>query len=203
MNTAIIKNTRSFDFPAYKAFINKLANINLSTGELSEDHINATRINAHRIKRIDRQIEIIPDLKHAIESVKNNWEWLILVESWCGDGAQNLPIIAKIAALSENIKLTIRLRDENTELMDAHLTNGSRAIPKLICINTNNQKEIGKWGPRPVAIQEKVKKLKANNPLITHSELSKNLHLWYAKDKGLSLQNEFIQLINEWTKLKA
>lgn len=90
------------------------------------------------------------------------------------------------------------MRSENPDLMDAHLTNGTKSIPKLICIHTNSGKEIGDWGPRPAIIQEKVKKLKSENPLITAQEFSRNLHLWYASDRGAALQNEFFNLIKKW-----
>lgn len=200
MRTDSIKQTRSFDFPAYKTYVSELAKNHLCSGKLSEEHIQATKMNDHRVKRIDKTIEIIPELESIIQPIKDNWEWIVLIESWCGDGAQNLPIIAKMASLSDRIKLTIILRDENPEIMDAHLTNGARAIPKLICINKDNGKEIGAWGPRPGSIQKQVIKIKAENPLISHDEFGRNLHLLYAKDKGLSLQNEFVNLINEWTK---
>lgn len=193
--------TKTFDFSSYKTFVNELAQNNKCTGALTEEHIQATKLNAHRIKRIDSQIEIIPQLKESLQSLNENWEWLILMESWCGDGAQNLPIIAKMASLSPKIKLRIILRDESPEIMDSHLTNGARAIPKLICMNADDHSEIGTWGPRPVTIQEQVTKLKIADPSISHDEFGKNLHYWYAKDKGLSLQNEFLSLINSWHKI--
>ena len=198
MTKNIQQETKSFDFPSYKAFMYELEENMLCTGELTQEHIQATLLNSYRIRRIDKHIEILPALTREVQSLKSNWEWIVLVESWCGDGAQNLPIIAKIAALTDKIKLTIKLRSENAELMDAHLTNGARSIPKLICVLTNSRKEIGNWGPRPAVIQEKVKKLKSENLSITPKEFSQNLHLWYASDKGAALQNEFINLIKEW-----
>lgn len=202
MNTQINSQTRSFNFSEYNQFIAELVKNDLCSGEISDEHIQATKLNAHRINRIYNQIEITPKLNEALMSIKDNWEWVVLIESWCGDGSQNLPIIAKIASLSNKIKLSIFLRDENPEIMDAHLTNGGRAIPKLICLNAN-KKEIGIWGPRPVSIQEKVKKLKADDPLIPHDEFAKNLHLWYGIDKGFSLQHEFVDLINEWKNISS
>ncbi len=198
MTKNIQQETRSFDFPSYKAFMYELEENMLCTGELTKEHIQATLLNSYRIRRIDKQIEILPALTREVQSLKSNWEWIVLVESWCGDGAQNLPIIARIAALSDKIKLIIKLRSENPDLMDAHLTNGTKSIPKLICIHTNSGKEIGDWGPRPAIIQEKVKKLKSENPLITAQEFSRNLHLWYASDRGAALQNEFFNLIKKW-----
>ena len=61
-------------------------------------------------------------------------DWLVLTEAWCGDAAQSLPIINKMAEVSDNITLRLILRDENLDVMDQFLQNGrSRSIPKLIC----------------------------------------------------------------------
>ena len=67
-----------------------------------------------------------------MRNVKENWIWLILTEAWCGDAAQNIPTIEKIARENDRIKTLYLLRDENLELMDKYLTGGARAIPKLI-----------------------------------------------------------------------
>ena len=58
--------------------------------------------------------------------------WLIITEGWCGDAAQCIPTIEKIAAESKNIETHYVLRDENLDLIDEYLTNNARSIPKLI-----------------------------------------------------------------------
>ena len=83
----------------------------------------------------------------------------MITESWCGDSAQNLPVIAKLAQLNSNIDFKIVLRDSNLEFMDLHLTNTSRAIPKLVVFDENNN-ELFQWGPRPVEAQNLFSRLK-------------------------------------------
>lgn len=196
-NFDTIKNPHSYD--EYKKLVTEYAEKMTTSGvEQSPERIEATKLNAQRIKRIDKQTEISSEIKKALAAINQNWTWLILSESWCGDGAQNIPVIANIAALSENIKLKIIFRDENPEIMDAFLTNGSRSIPKLICINSENQNVIGTWGPRPAKIQQMVKEYKAQYPNNSHDEFVKNLHLWYAKDKGESLQKDFVLVLKQW-----
>lgn len=189
--------TRSYN--EYKAMVVRCSETGATTGrEALPERIEATKINAQRMKRIDKQIKINDVLRFALENINNKWTWILIAESWCGDGAQNIPLIAMMAKHSVNIELKIILRDENPDIIDAHLTNGSRAIPKLICINSETGEEIGTWGPRPLAIQNLVKAYKIQNPDVSHDEFVKNLHLWYAKDGGESLQKDFEQLIPEW-----
>ncbi len=193
----IIKKSYSYD--EYKSLISEYAETMTASGpEQSTERIEATKLNAQRMKRIDKQVELSNEIKEIITNIGQKWTWIILSESWCGDGAQNIPVIAKIAALSANIKLKIIFRDENPEIMDAFLTNGSRSVPKLICINSENKVIVGIWGPRPAMIQQMVKEYKAQYPDNSHAEFVKNLHLWYAKDKGESLQKDFEILFRQW-----
>lgn len=195
------KAKNAFSYEEYKALVTRLSENNQTTGnEPIPARIEATKLNAQRMKRIDKQFIPDEELKDELKNVEDKWLWLMLAESWCGDGAQNIPVIAKIAAAAPNIELKIILRDENPEIMDAYLTNGSRSIPKLICVNAETHKEIGVWGARPKVIQDMVKEYKAQNPDVSHDEFVKNLHLWYAKDKGEALKKEFLELIKEWNR---
>lgn len=192
---AIDKIVNPYSYKEYKELVIKLAEEKKCTGDSSPERINATTLNAQRMKRIDKQIELNDDLKNVISSINKKYTWTLIVESWCGDGAQCVPIIAKIAESNPNIELNLILRDENPSYMDNFLTNGSRAIPKLI-IEYNN-KVIGTWGPRPKAIQKMVTEYKQSNPNVSHEDFVTILHLWYARDKTQSLQNELKEIISE------
>jgi hypothetical protein len=193
-----IKNGISYN--DYKSIVFKLAEESKSSGESTEERIAATLMNAQRIKRIDKQCEIKIELKAVIDTISEKYLWVLITESWCGDGAQCIPVIAKMASLSDNIELSLIFRDENLDIIDSFLTNGSRSIPKLICFKKIDATVIGTWGPRPKAIQNMVSKYKNNNPNVSHDEFVKNLHLWYARDKTNALQNEFVDLIKEWVE---
>lgn len=202
MNTCTIVEVvnNPLTYSSYKNLITELVKQGSSTGEVTPERIIATRINVQRIKRIDKQCEISNEIKDLFKLQKREWIWIVLIESWCGDGAQNVPIIAKIAELSSKIVLKLALREENPELMNAYLTNGSRSIPKLICIDKETGEEIGTWGPRPKAIQNGVREFKALNPDVQHDDFVFFLHTLYTKDKGNSLQHEFADLIKAWNK---
>jgi hypothetical protein len=53
----------------------------------------------------------------------------VLSEDWCGDAVNSVPYLARLAELAPNLDLRVLARDENPDLMDAHLTRGSRSIP--------------------------------------------------------------------------
>jgi hypothetical protein len=68
----------------------------------------------------------------------------------------------------------------------------------LICIDSADGKELGTWGARPKKISEMAADYKAKNQGVAHSEFVKNLHLWYARDKGEALQQDLLELIERW-----
>ncbi|SFG46528.1 thioredoxin family protein [Pontibacter chinhatensis] len=185
-------------YEQYRALSDELVAQNKTTGsEQSEHRISFTKLNQQRMKRVEKQFVLQPALQELLAQNQRDWKWLVLVEAWCGDGAQILPAIAAIAAASPSIELVVLLRDANPALMDTCLTNGSRSIPKLICVDAKTGERVFTWGPRPTAIQAQVKQLKAEKPEIQHDELVQQVQLWYAKDHSQSLQQDMVQLLQE------
>ena len=108
--------------------------------------------------------------------------------------AQIVPIIASIGQHTE-IETRFILRDDHEDLIDLHLTNGARAIPKMIVLNKSFE-VVSSWGPRPAEVQSMVMEYKHKpEPKEPYSEFQKKVQLWYAKDKYQSIQKEIIKLM--------
>ena len=152
-----------------------------------------TKLNWSRMRRLDKQSKINTSLAKKVEAIEGKQVWLVLVEGWCGDVAQNLPVIQKMVELNPNIELRMIFRDENLDVMDAYLTNGGRSIPKLIAMDADSLEELWTWGPRPAPVQEMVEEYKKTGG--PYSEFSEKVQKWYNGDKTQTLQNEFEALI--------
>ena len=152
-------------------------------------------MNISRFKILYIRFEISLDMKKALDKIEQPQDWFVISEGWCGDSAQSLPLIAKIAASSDKINLAIVLRDDNSEIMNAYLTNGGASVPKLIARDRATGNDLFTWGARPSKIQQMVLDYKEEFTLNDKAEFNKNLHLWYARDKGLSIQEDFIGLL--------
>jgi hypothetical protein len=201
LNVDVKSATQLFSYSEYLTMVNTLAEQNIVTGNVqSEGLLNTSQVNLHRITRLDKKATLTPELKEVLAQVNTKWTWYVITEGWCGDASQNLSYIAKIAELNPNIELKLLLRDDNPEIMDAYLTNGGKAIPKLICINEETGEELGLWGPRPQHIQFQVDALKAEGPEAFKAKFGKMLHVWYGKDKGKSVQEELTKSIKSWNK---
>ena len=195
--STLLKALGLFTYESYlKHFEEWVEQRSTSSRDASTALVEFTKLNLARTQRIHKTISINPSIKKAVENLQHSYTWMVITEAWCGDSAQTLPVIAEIAKLNpDKIKLYILLRDENAELMDNYLTNGARAIPKLIAVNETLGKEAFVWGPRPAPALELLMAWKKNSEGKTWHEFEKELHGWYAKDKTLSLQHEFIQLL--------
>ena len=189
-------------FAEYIRLIDDLLLESKTTGEnQSEEMFNYGKLNRQRMKRLEKTVDISDALKEKARNIKANWIWLIITEGWCGDAAQNISIIEKIALESANIETRYVLRDENLELMDAYLTNNARSIPKLICLDAETFKEIGIWGPRPQAAMDYFYEMREQG--IEKPQMMENLQRWYLQDDEQSIQKEFENLLDEWTAKSA
>jgi hypothetical protein len=186
----------AMSYEEFRLLTDRLLLDNKTTGSNhSEAMLNYTRMNVHRMNRLDKEPRLLPELLELLNQTDRKMYWLVLVEAWCGDVAQNLPVIARMAGATEQIQLLHLLRDEHLEIMDAFLTNGGRAIPKLIALDAETLEILFMWGPRPQEVQDLTMKLKSEG--VAYAEAAVVVHGWYAKNKTMSLQNEFALLLEQ------
>lgn len=185
---------KAIGYPEYKGLIERLVAEGKTTGpKQSEALANFTRLNLARMERIEKTIGLNDQTLSAVHAVERGQIWLVITEAWCGDAAQNVPTIEKIAAESDIIQTRYILRDENLELIDRFLTLGARSIPKLIALDVESLDVLWTWGARPKAAQELFFKLKEQG--IEKPEIMEELQRWYNEDKGRSIQAEFVELL--------
>lgn len=160
INTTILE--QAMNYSAYMALTEQLVNEGRTSGpNQSEAYVYYTKLNLQRMNRLNKTITIPTELSELIAQKAQHWTWLIITEPWCGDAAQCVPALEKLALCSSKIQTKYILRDENPEVMNAYLTNGGRSIPKLICLDEQLQ-GVFTWGPRPDVIQAVMNDLKAN-----------------------------------------
>jgi hypothetical protein len=194
---------KSMNYASYLALIQDLVSEGKTTGPVqTENLIEFTKLNFHRMQRLNKTIVLNEDLQEAVDNLKRRWIWLVITEAWCGDAAQTIPLMhALTVASGGKIDLRMVLRDENLELMDKYLTNGGRAIPILICLDADTLEQKGTWGPRPAEAQQMVMDFKAN-PTMSPAEFKLVLHTWYTNNKTQLQQREMLKKIGEWQREK-
>lgn len=190
-------NKPVFSYDSFFIWMETLAKTGKTSGDNQTQVLaDFTALNLRRMSRLNKTLNLDVELIEALNNISGPQTWVVITEAWCGDSAQSLPVIGKMANYTEKISLSVVLRDENPELMDKYLTNGSRSIPKLIVFD-DNDKELFTWGPRPLPAQQLFLEWKNNKGVRTWEDFELELHTWYAKDKSKSMQQEFIHLLDK------
>ena len=193
----LIKNSldKSISYPDYIAMVKQLAENGTTTGaEKSESLIEYTKLNDRRMKRWNKTLKIGQENIERLEKFNKKVTWLILTESWCGDAAHVMPVMQKIADINSNIDIKVVLRDENDELMNAFLTNGGKAVPKLIMIDEVTGEVFNSYGPRPSDATQLVQAYKTKHGHLS-PEFKEDLQHWYNKDKGQTAVKDLLTLL--------
>jgi hypothetical protein len=190
MKIEIPKN--HYRYNQYKNLLEELLSEGKVTGDnQSEALLEYTKLNLHRMHRWEKTFVPTQKLVSTIESMIQPRHWIIITEGWCGDAAQQLPIIEKLASLNSKITTHYVLRDENPDLMNQFLTNGSKSIPIWICADDSGE-VLWSWGPRPKEAIDLLESLKSKS--VDESMRKQELHSWYAKNRQVAFQSEIEQL---------
>lgn len=165
-----------------------------NASEETKEKLGYYPLNLKRMKRINTTFKPGDEARTAISEITGGQTWMIISEGWCGDTAQNVPVINKLAEINRNIDVKIILRDSYPEIMDKYLTNGARSIPKLVAFDEEGN-ELFQWGARPEPIYSIMKgHISAGMPKHQREEI---LHTWYAKDGGKSTAGEILNLVRQ------
>ena len=134
----------------------------------------------------------LPDVfVQRIAALAGAWHLLVLSADWCGDAVNVVPLVARLAELAPNADLRILDRDENPDIMNAHLTGLSRSIPVVIALDENFE-ERGWWGPRPTELQRWVL---GEGQLLDKNERYREIRTWYARDRGVTTLDEVVAMM--------
>lgn len=193
-NLSVIKSFITYD--EYKEQFRKQISVDdvTSLSETDKEYLEYRKLNFQRSSRVEKTFNPSGETKKVFSSVLDDQSWFVITESWCGDSAQSLPVIASLAGLSDKIKFNIVLRDLNQEFMDLYLTNGTKSIPKLVVFDKDGR-ELFNWGPRPEKIQRLFNSLKEQG--IDKTDIIVKIHLLYAKDRGKEVEKEITNLIQK------
>lgn len=186
---------KSIDYQTYVNLIDHLVSTNSTSGlDKTQALADYTKLNARRLKRWDKTLKISDETKQKVLAFDRKVTWLVITESWCGDAAHVIPVLNKLAELNKNIDLKFVLRDENLELMDMFLTNGGRAIAKVIMLDNETGEVFNTYGPRPTEATANVEKFKAAHGKLT-AEFKEDLQMWYNKNKGQNVIDDITAIL--------
>jgi len=191
INESLIKST---SYSTYRKLVSDLLEDGKSTGpNQSADLLNYSLLNDKRMSRLDKKTSLTDSTISALKSTNTKQTWLLIAEGWCGDAAQIAPVINKMSLESDKVNFKVVLRDENEDLMNQFLTNGSKSIPKLVVLNEKDE-VISSWGPRPSVATTMVNDYKAAHGGLD-ADFKRDLQVWYNKNKGENIQEDLVSFL--------
>jgi hypothetical protein len=173
-------------------FQNILSDPNAPAPYNNIDYLDYTKLNWTRQQRWLKTGAINSELADAVAMINQPQQWIVITEPWCGDASHTIPFIHKLTVINPLITTDYQLRDSDPFLIEQYLTNGGKAIPKLI-IRDAEGKDLVNWGPRPVQCQALYSKLTAEKA--DFSTIKTELQKWYNADKGQSFQRELLDAL--------
>lgn len=139
---------------------------------------------AHRVPAHD-------DASARLRQLGGCWKVLVLADDWCGDAVNTLPLATRLLEAGGTAEVRIVPREQFPELMDRHLTGGSRSIPVFILLGMDGTVR-GSWGPRPRELQSRVEtELRS----LASDERYREIRRWYARDRGVSTIREIVEMV--------
>jgi len=158
-----------------------------------EEYLEGVEKNRDLWHDVYERVRLPEDLTAEARSVPGSWHLLALSQDWCGDAVNTLPAMARLADAA-GWDLRVMSRDDNPDIMDAHLTNGrSRSIPVVI-VYDEDFREIGWWGPRPGELQTWVL---GEGLAMPSPERYKMVRRWYAKDRARTALDELLGVLRQ------
>ena len=198
--------SKSISYNEFLALVDKLLDEGRVTGPVqSADLLAYSQLNRKRIERLDKTVRVDESISAKLLSeIKAPMAWLTITEGWCGDAAQILPAIGAMSKVNPLVQHRIILRDQNLDVIDQFLTNGGRAIPKVLFLDPETGELLGHWGPRPRAAQQimddhklamKAEGLTDEQKKESAEDAKTRLHTWYAHNKTADTQAEFLEAV--------
>ena len=159
----------ALDFPAYLGSVTK---------------------HAEMWQALYRTATVSSDAVARMRTASPSLRILVLSEDWCSDCFSTVPIIARLAE-GAGVELRVLPRDPNLDLMDAHLSAGTRSIPIVMVLDSGFEVRAW-WGPRPSALQ---RWYRSEGLLLESAERGRKKRAWYARDRGRSAVLEVIETV--------
>lgn len=131
-------------------------------GLSAEEYKAGMQDNKENMEKIYDQFSLPEDPRLEIVRGKQ-LKVIVITEDWCGDAMMNIPVLLRIAERTDmDVKMV--LRDENLELIDQYLTNGTaRSIPIFVFLDEDYH-QAAVWGPRAQVVQDFVTDVRSDLP---------------------------------------
>ena len=167
----------------------RIAKLQGTENEEEKMYLEHYQLGMTRMNRVAKTYHPQNDLLKKLEEKNFKGKFLIISEGWCGDASMIVPVVNQFFEGKNEVKIIFR--DENHDLMNQFLTNGSMSIPIVIILDENDE-VISHWGPRPEEGHQMLLKHKADPENYDADQFHNDLQIYYTKNKGVDIISELL-----------
>lgn len=136
--------------------------------------------------------EVEPELLSRVVEAGGAWRMLVIAEDWCGDSANTVPWMARLAAQAPNLELAVAGSEVGQDVMEAHRTPDGRAATPTVVLLDESFAERGCWVERPEALQTWYLEQQGR---VAEEDLKARRYQWYATDRGRETLREIVERV--------
>jgi len=75
--------SNAYTYAAYRQLIDELMAQNRTTGTTqTEQLVQYARLNVQRMQRLDKTVQLLPELQTALAELPQRYVWLVITEGW-------------------------------------------------------------------------------------------------------------------------
>ncbi len=125
-------------------------------------------------------------------AVGGQWRILAVAEDWCGDSANTVPYLVRLAEQVPGLDIRIANSKDGRWLMERHQTpDGRAATPTIVLLDAAGE-ERGCIIERPLKLRVWVSE---NKPKLSDDDFQKAKMTWYREDRGRETVQEMVSLL--------
>ncbi len=98
------------------------------------------------------KVQLTDNLIRLLQELDQPLKILALSEPWCPDCVLHVPLLARMATVSNCVQLMVFSRDQQEDLAAYLSQNGKKIIPVALFMDQDFH-EIGRWYERPAVVQ--------------------------------------------------
>jgi len=133
-----------------------------------------------------------PEMVTRARLVGGQWRIVAVAEDWCGDSANTVPYLVRLAEQVPGIEVRIANSKDGRWLMERHPTpDGRPATPTIVLLGPEGE-ERGCFIERPAKLRGWVSE---NKPKLSDEDFQKDKMTWYRDDRGRETVKEMVELL--------
>jgi hypothetical protein len=105
----------------------------LSYGDFLQQH--GTDEQRRRWAAVDERVRLTPEQSALLGGFARDMRVFCLAGAWCGDCANQVPMLRRIAEASPRVELRVGDRDMDPDLRDALAVNGGHRVPVVVFLS--------------------------------------------------------------------